>query len=97
TKWLWRWHHTAGILTVYTTTAGEDAMGTNRRRSDPVNLDDLELEAFNLRFERMSPEDRLRKARELAITFRKHRQPLPDGLADLIRRRKAGTSSPSSK
>jgi len=58
----------------------------NGRGKKPIDWDALELQVFNLRFESMSPEDRMRKAQMLASTFRRHREPLPDQLEILIQR-----------
>lgn len=49
----------------------------------PVDWDAMELQVFNLRFEPISSEDQLEKARKLAITFREHGQPLPNRLANI--------------
>ena len=46
--------------------------------------DALELEAFNLRFERRTPEQKIKKARELAAKFQKYNQPLPPELGRLM-------------
>jgi hypothetical protein len=58
-------------------------MARSRRKRKSLDWDALELQAFNLRFERMSREDKLKKARWLATTFRKHNEPLPRGLKTL--------------
>lgn len=58
-------------------------MAKTKGKRKPIDWDAIELEAFNLRFEQMSPQDKLRKARRLAATFRKHNQPLPDELANV--------------
>ena len=55
-------------------------MARSRKKRKSLDWDALELQAFNLRFERMSREDKLKKARRLAITFRRHNEPLPGGL-----------------
>jgi len=55
-------------------------MDKSRRKRKPIDWDAMELQTFNLRFERMSREDKLKKARWLATTFRKHNEPLPRGL-----------------
>jgi len=55
----------------------KDATGVGR---EPVDWDKLELQIFNLKFEPLSPEDRLRKARDLAAAFKTHREPLPPSL-----------------
>jgi len=55
-----------------------------KKKGRPVDWDRLELQAHDLRYEPMSPEDRLRKARKLAATFRAHGQPLPNSLAVLV-------------
>jgi hypothetical protein len=52
-------------------------------RLEQVDWDFMELEAFNLRYDRMSYRERLRKARTLANTFIKHNKPLPHGLVVL--------------
>jgi hypothetical protein len=57
---------------------------TNRR---PVDWDALEIEAFNLRFERLSIEEKVKKAQDLAAKFRRHNQPLPAELRRLLRGR----------
>ena len=61
-------------------------MASSKRGIETVKWDALELEAFNLKFERMSPEAKMRKAHRLAVLFRRYRQPVPDCLSDLIRR-----------
>ena len=68
-------------------------MARSKRGLRPVNWDALELEAFNLEFEQMSAEDKLKKAHGLAAIFRRHLQPVPDCLADLIRRETTAISS----
>lgn len=50
-----------------------------------IDWDSLELEAFNLRFERLTPEQKTKRARELAAKFQKYNQPMPRELANLIR------------
>jgi len=62
-------------------------MAKSRNRNKPIDWDALELEAFNLRFERMSPEEKVNRARELAAKFRKHNQPLPTEIKRLLRDR----------
>lgn len=57
-------------------------MAKTKRKRKPIDWDAMELQAFNLRFEPMSPQDKLKKARKLAITFRRYNQPLPDELAN---------------
>ena len=59
-------------------------MARSRNKSRPVDWDALELEAYNLRFERMSPKEKAARARRLAVKFRKHNQPLPVDLATLL-------------
>jgi len=49
-----------------------------KRKRKHIDWDAIELQAFNLRFEPISPKDKLEKARKLAITFRRYHQPLPD-------------------
>jgi hypothetical protein len=51
---------------------------------EPIDWDAMELEAFNLKYERLSSRERLRKARKLAGTFTEHNRPLPNGL-DFVR------------
>jgi hypothetical protein len=51
---------------------------------EPVDWDAMELEAFNLKYERLSSRERLRKARKLAGTYTEHNKPLPNGL-DFLR------------
>ncbi|MBE0481829.1 MAG: hypothetical protein IBX68_12750 [Dehalococcoidia bacterium] len=46
--------------------------------------DDLMSQADALRLERISPEERLEKAKRLADVFRKHGRPLPSCLAALV-------------
>ncbi len=55
-------------------------MVKSSRKRKSLDWDALELQAFNLRFERMSREDKLKKAQRLATTFRRHKEPLPRGL-----------------
>jgi hypothetical protein len=55
-----------------------------KKKARPVDWDALELQAHDLRYEPMSPEDRLRKAQKLAARFREHGQPLPNCLAVLL-------------
>lgn len=58
-------------------------MARSRKKRKSLDWDALELQAFNLRFERISREDKLKKARRLATTFRRHNEPLPGGLKTL--------------
>jgi hypothetical protein len=58
-------------------------MAKSRRKRKLIDWDALELEAFNLRFERMSREDKLKRARRIATTFRRHNEPMPKGLKKL--------------
>jgi len=58
-------------------------MAKSRRKRKLIDWDALELEAFNLRFERMSREDKLKRARRIATTFRRHNEPVPEGLKTL--------------
>ena len=58
-------------------------MAKSRRKRKTIDWDALELEAFNLRFERISREDKLKKARRLATMFRRHNEPVPKGLKTL--------------
>ena len=51
---------------------------------EPIDWDAMELEAFNLKYERLSSRERLRKARKLAGAFTEHNKPLPSGL-DFLR------------
>ncbi|MCJ7523278.1 MAG: hypothetical protein MUP21_13825, partial [Dehalococcoidia bacterium] len=60
-------------------------MAKSRNRGKSVDWDALELEAFNLRYERMSSEEKANRARQLAAKFRKHNQPLPAEIARLLR------------
>jgi len=57
-------------------------MAKTKRKRKPIDWDAMELQAFNLRFEPISPQDKLKKARRLATTFRRYHQPLPDELAN---------------
>jgi|GEM_PF-3237610 len=57
-------------------------MAKAKRKRKPIDWDAMEFQAFNLRFEPISPQDKLKKARKLAITFRMYHQPLPDELAN---------------
>jgi len=57
-------------------------MAKAKRKRKPIDWDAMELQAFNLRFEPMSPQNKLKKARRLAITFRRYHRPLPDELAN---------------
>jgi hypothetical protein len=59
-----------------------------------IDWDTLELQAFNLKFARLSPEDRIRHAERLAATFRKHGEPLPDSLAEVLRGKKSALLPP---
>lgn len=61
-----------------------------------IDWDSLELQAFNLKFARMSPDDRVRHAERLAATFRKHGEPLPHSLKDVLRGKK-GVPQPTSR
>ena len=61
---------------------GAKEMAKTKRKRKPIDWDAMELQAFNLRFEPISPQDKVKKARKLAATFWKHNQPLPDELAD---------------
>jgi len=54
-----------------------------------IDWDALELQAFNLKFARLSPEDKIRHAERLASTFRRHGEPLPGSLADMLREKKS--------
>ena len=62
-------------------------MARNKTKHTTVDWDALEYEAFNLRFERLSAEEKVKKARELATKFRRHNQPLPAELVTLLRGR----------
>lgn len=62
-------------------------MARNKTKRTPVDWDALEFEAFNLRFEQLSAEEKVKKARELAAKFRRHNQPLPAELITLLRGR----------
>ncbi len=55
-----------------------------KRKEKPVDWEALDLEVYNLRYERISPEERLRKARKLADIYRKAGRPLPNRLAVLV-------------
>jgi hypothetical protein len=66
---------------------GADDMARGKTKRRPVDWDALEIEAFNLRFERLSTEEKVKKARELAAKFRRHNQPLPAELMRLLRGR----------
>ena len=57
-------------------------MAKAKRKRKPIDWDAMELQAFNLRFESMSPQNKLKKARRLAITFRRYHRPLPHELAN---------------
>ncbi len=57
---------------------------TTKREAKPINWDNLELQVYNLRYEPISPEEKLKKAQKLAAIFRKNRQPLPNQLAILV-------------
>jgi len=57
-------------------------MGKTNRKPKTIDWDAMELQAFNLRFEPISPQDKLRKARKLAITFRRYHRPLPNELVN---------------
>lgn len=57
-------------------------MAEARRKRKPIDWDVMELQVFNLRFEAISREDKLRKARKLARIYRMYNQPLPTELAD---------------
>ena len=58
-------------------------MARSRRKRKSIDWDALELQAYNVRFEHMSREDKLKKARRLATTFRRHNEPLPRELKTL--------------
>ncbi len=77
------------MLVPYTFPQGVDFMQRNKRGLSSVDWDALELQVFNLRFESISREDRMRKAQRLASTFRRHSEPLPDQLEILIQREPA--------
>lgn len=55
-------------------------MAQDSFKREPIDWDAMELEAFNLKYERMSSKERLRKARKLANTYLAHNRPLPAGL-----------------
>ena len=61
---------------------GANDVAKTKRKRKHIDWDAIELQAFNLRFEPISPKDKLEKARKLAATFWKHNQPLPDELAN---------------
>ncbi len=82
------------MLVPYTFPQGVGSMQRHKVRSNPVNWDALELQVFNLRFESISPEDRMSKAQRLASTFRKHREPLPEYLQILIQSESAAPRRP---
>ena len=52
-------------------------MAGAKKSQEPVDWDALELQAFNLKFEPLSTEDLLQKARDLAAAFKIHHEPLP--------------------
>ena len=52
-------------------------MAAIRNSQEFVDWDALELQAFNLKFEPISTEELVQKARELAATFKKYNEPLP--------------------
>jgi hypothetical protein len=79
------------MLTLYTLWRKSTAMRKSNGRPKPVDWDALELRAFNLKYARMSPGDKVRQAQSLATTFRKHNEPLPDTLEELLR----GEGAPS--
>ena len=58
-------------------------MAKNGVERERIDWDAMELEAFNLKYERLSLREKLRKARKLAGTFTEHNKPLPSGLAFL--------------
>jgi hypothetical protein len=58
-------------------------MAKSKRKRKLIDWDALELEVFNLRFERVSREDKLKRARRIATTFRRHNEPMPKGLKTL--------------
>ena len=55
-----------------------------KRKAKPIDWDALDLEVRNLRYEQISPEERLRKAGKLAEIYRKAGKPLPNSLAVLV-------------
>jgi hypothetical protein len=73
------------MLTLYTLWRKLTGMEKSNGRPKPVDWDALELQAFNLKFARMSPGDRVKQAQSLATTFRKHNEPLPDTLEEMLR------------
>ena len=55
-----------------------------KRKAKPIDWDVLDLEVHNLRYEHISPEERLKKAEKLAEIYRKAGKPLPNRLAILV-------------
>ena len=55
-----------------------------KKKSRPIDWDALDIEVYNLRYERISPEERLKKASKLAAIYRQAGKPLPDRLAVLV-------------
>ena len=55
-----------------------------KRKAKPIDWDALDLEVHNLRYEQISPEERLKKAEKLAEIYRKAGKPLPNSLAVLV-------------
>lgn len=77
------------MLTPYSHAEDADRMAEESDGKKLVDWDALELQAFNVKFARMSAEDRVRHAERLAATFRKHGVPLPNSLEDVLRGKKS--------
>jgi hypothetical protein len=77
------------MLAPYSHAEDTDRMAGESSGKKSIDWDALELQAFNLKFSRMSPEDRVRHAEILAATFRKHGEFLPNSLADVLRGKKS--------
>ena len=57
-----------------------------------VDWDAMELEAFNLRYEDISQEDMVARAKSLAALFREHRQPPPETVLSILRQHRSQQS-----
>ncbi len=55
-----------------------------RTEPKPINWEEVELQVYSIRHLPIPPEEKLRRAAELAALYRQHNRPLPDELAILV-------------
>jgi len=57
------------MLVLHTTSIGANAMASSKRGIETVKWDALELEAFNLKFERMSTRGQIEEGAQTGCSF----------------------------